>query len=593
MLRKLADTLASALKRHPAQAEPPVPASPPPAATRPEDRVALLVEAGRVLSASLDYQQTFQNLARLVLHRFADYCLIFELLDPPAMRQVASSHVDSRKEHLPRRLGELYGVFPENPRLSLWRVARSGKSELVPHSTLEMAQAVAQDPEIVTIYRRLEAGSFMVLPLAARGQTPLGVMLLATAESGRIFGPEDLALGEEIAFRAGLAIDNARLYRLAQAAGRAKDDFLATLSHELRTPLTPVLLTVSSLLQSPKLHDALRDEVEMIERSIELEAKLIDDLLDLTRIARGQIKAHFEVRDVHRLLADAVSLCREKIQEKEIRIDLVTGAAEHHVWGDAARLQQVFWNLLQNAVKFSPAGSRIEVRTSNPANAAGRIRIDFRDEGVGIAPEVLSRLFQAFEQGERNRSRSGLGLGLAISKGLVDLHGGSLHVESPGAGQGSTFIVTLGTVPVEVRLQLARPTRVEPAARPLRLLVVEDHQPTLQVMTSLLQSIRHQVKTASDLATARQLAENHVFDLVVSDIGLPDGSGLDLMLELRERYGLAGIAVSGYGMEEDLKRSREAGFREHLVKPVGLEELKDAIARVHAAAAPNPGTVPA
>ncbi|HEX3528021.1 MAG TPA: ATP-binding protein [Thermoanaerobaculia bacterium] len=579
MLRKLTDTLSSALKRRPSEAAPAAPAQPPAAATRPEDRVALLVEAGRVLSASLDYQQTLQNLAQLVLHRFADYCLIFELLDPPAMRQVASSHVDPRKEHLPKRLGELYGVFPENPRLSLWRVARSGKSELVPHSTLEMAQAVALDAEIVTIYRRLEAGSFMVLPLAARGQTR-GVMLLATAESGRIFGPEDLTLGEEIAFRAGLAIDNARLYRQAQDASRAKDDFLATISHELRTPLTPVLLTATSLLQSPKLHDSLRDEVEMIERNVELEAKLIDDLLDLTRIARGQVKAHFEVRDVHRLLADVVGLCREQIREKEIQVEVVTSAAEHHVWGDAARLQQIFWNIVQNAVKFSPQGGRLELRT---ASTTGRLRVDVRDEGVGIAPEVLSRLFKAFEQGDHHRSRSfggGLGLGLAIAKGLVDLHGGSLSVVSPGAGQGSTFTVTLSTVPVEVRLQLARPTRVEPAARPLRLLVVEDHQPTLQVMTSLLQSIRHQVKTASDLAGARRLAETHVFDLVVSDIGLPDGSGLDLMLELRDRYGLAGIAVSGYGMDEDLKRSKEAGFSEHLVKPVGLEQLKDAIARV-------------
>jgi len=579
MLRKLTNTLSSALKRRPSNVAPSEPAQPPPAATRPEDRVALLVEAGRVLSASLEYQQTLQNLAQLVLHRFADYCLIFELLDPPAMRQVASSHVDPRKEHLPKRLGELYGVFPENPRLSLWRVARSGKSELVPHSTLEMAQAVALDPEIVTIYRRLEAGSFMVLPLAARGQT-LGVMLLATAESGRIFGPEDLTLGEEIAFRAGLAIDNARLYRQAQDASRAKDDFLATISHELRTPLTPVLLTATSLLQSPKLHDSLRDEVELIERNVELEAKLIDDLLDLTRIARGQVKAHFEVRDVHRLLKDVAGLCREPIREKEIQLEIVTGAKEHHVWGDAARLQQIFWNILQNAVKFSPQGARIEVRT---ASTAGRLQVDVRDEGVGIAPEVLTRLFRAFEQGDHHRSRSfggGLGLGLAIAKGLVDLHGGSLSVVSSGVGKGSTFTVSLSTVPVEVRLQLARPTHVEPAARPLRLLVVEDHQPTLQVMTSLLQSIRHQVKTASDLAGARRLAETHVFDLVVSDIGLPDGSGLDLMLELRDRYGLAGIAVSGYGMDEDLKRSREAGFSEHLVKPVGLDQLKDAIARV-------------
>jgi CheY-like chemotaxis protein len=159
-----------------------------------------------------------------------------------------------------------------------------------------------------------------------------------------------------------------------------------------------------------------------------------------------------------------------------------------------------------------------------------------------------------------------------------------LGVVSSGVGKGSMFTVALGTVPVEVRLQLARPADVEPAARPLRLRVVEDHQPTLQVMTSLLQAIRHQVKTASDLAGARRLAETHVFDLVVSDIGLPDGSGLDLMLELRDRYGLAGIAVSGYGMDDDLKRSREAGFREHLVKPVGLEQLRDAIARAHEAA---------
>jgi len=579
MLRKLTHFLSSTRRRHPPRVEAPLP--PPPAATRPEDRVALLVEAGRMLSESLEYQRTFQNLARLVLHRFADYCLIFELLDPPAMRQVASSHVDARKEHLPRRLGELYGIFPENPKTALWRVARSGKSELVPRSTYEMAQEVTQDQEMLAVYRRLSSGSFMVLPLVARAQT-LGVMLLATAESGRFFGPEDLALGEEIAFRAGLAIDNARLYRQAQSASRAKDDFLATVSHELRTPLTPVLLTVSSLLQSPKLHDALRDDLEMIERSVELEAKLIDDLLDLTRISRGQIKAHFEVRDLHRLLTETAGLCRDMIGEKDIRVDLVTEATARHVWGDAARLQQIFWNLLQNAVKLSPAGSRIEVRTSDEGS---RIRVDIADQGVGISPEALSRLFQAFEQGDRAQSRTsggGLGLGLAICKGLVDLHGGTLQVTSPGVGKGATFTVTLGTVPVEVRLQLARPVPVEPAARPLRLLVVEDHKPTLQVLASLLLSIRHQVKTASDLAGARLLAESYVFDLVVSDIGLPDGSGLDLMIELRERYGLAGIALSGYGMDDDLKRSREAGFHEHLVKPVGLEELKQAIARASA-----------
>jgi CheY-like chemotaxis protein len=322
----------------------------------------------------------------------------------------------------------------------------------------------------------------------------------------------------------------------------------------------------------------------MIERNVELEARLIDDLLDLTRIARGQVKAHFEVRDVHRLLQEALGLCRDRMQEREVQVDLLPEATVHHVWGDAARLQQVFWNLIQNALQFSPAGARVAVRTRNDGN---RIRIAVIDHGAGIAPEVLARLFQAFEKGDRGRSRSsfggGLGLGLAICKGLVELHGGTLEVVSPGAGQGSTFTVVLNTVPVEVRLQLARPVAAQPAARPLRLLVVEDDAATLQVMTSLLQSIRHQVKTAPDVAAARRLAESHVFDLVVSDIGLPDGSGVELMVELRDRYGLAGIAVSGYGMEEDIERSRRAGFQEHLVKPVNLDDLQQAISRAHAA----------
>lgn len=545
-------------------------------AARARDRIALLVEAGRLLSDSLEYERTFQNLAELVLHRFADYCLIFELLDPPAMRQMASSHVDPRKEHLPRRLGELYGVFPENPRLSLWRVARSGHSELVPQASLELIQAATQDQEVLAIYQRLEAGSFMVVPLAARGQT-LGVMLLATAESKRVFGPEDLALAEEIAFRAGLAIDNASLYRQAQAAARAKDDFLAALSHELRTPLTPVLLTVNEMLQSPKLHDGLRDGLELIERSVQLEARLIEDLLDLTRISRGQVKAHFEVRDAHRLLTDVERLCREQSQEKQVRVDLLLEAAEHHVWGDAARLEQVFWKLVDNAVKFSPEGGRIEVRTSS--EGPSRIRIDIVDQGIGIPSEVLPRLFQPFERGRATQSYSGLGLGLAIAKALVELHGGTLTATSRGEGKGSTFTVTLGTVPLPVRQQAQKPRKPQPAQRPLRLLVVEDHAPTLEILTSLLQVARHQVKTATNLAAARQIAESHVFDLVLSDLGLPDGSGLDLMIELRDLYGLEGIAVTGYGMEEDLEKTRAAGFREHLVKPVTLDQITSAIAR--------------
>jgi CheY-like chemotaxis protein len=237
----------------------------------------------------------------------------------------------------------------------------------------------------------------------------------------------------------------------------------------------------------------------------------------------------------------------------------------------------VFWKLLDNAVKFSHDGGHVEVRTSDVTH--GRVRIDVTDHGLGIPPEILPRLFQPFERGvAAGRKLKGLGLGLAIAKSLVDLHGGTLAVASAGTERGSTFSVVLSTVPLPVR-ETRRREQPKPAQRPLRLLVVEDHAPTREVLTTLLQVARHQVKTAGDVATARRLADTHVFDLVLSDLGLPDGSGLDLMIELRDRYGLEGIAVTGYGMEEDLHRSRDAGFREHLVKPVTLEQLSSAIAR--------------
>jgi CheY-like chemotaxis protein len=321
----------------------------------------------------------------------------------------------------------------------------------------------------------------------------------------------------------------------------------------------------------------------MIQRNVELEAKLIDDLLDLTRVSRGKLSLNLETTDVHVLLEHTVAICCEGVEDGALTIELTPRAAERHVQADSARLHQVFWNLLKNAVKFTPEGGEIRVTTSNPE--PGRIEVAVIDPGIGIASEDLPRLFNAFEQGnpEITRSFGGLGLGLAICKALVDQHGGTLTGLSPGRGMGATFSVTLATV--------AAPQAIEPAGvaakpaetPPLRLLVVEDNLPTLEVMTALLELAGHDVKPAPNLRTARQLAESHEFDLVVSDLGLPDGNGFDLMRELRERYGLQGIAVSGFGMEEDLRRSREAGFREHLVKPVDIDKLKAAIARAASA----------
>ena len=273
-------------------------------------------------------------------------------------------------------------------------------------------------------------------------------------------------------------------------------------------------------------------------------------------------------------------------ENRQLVIDLEPGAAEHHVQADSARLQQVFWNLLKNAVKFTPDGGRIRVVTQQSRARADRGRGDRSRDRHRAGGSCRACSTPSSRGIPRSPARfGGLGLGLAICKALVDQHGGTLTGLSPGRGRGATFTLGLAT--------LVAPAAAEPAgiaAKPadapaLRLLLVEDNEPTLEVMTALLELAGHDVKPAPDLRTARRLAESHTFDLVVSDLGLPDGNGFDLMRELRDRYGLQGIAVSGFGMEEDLRRSRESGFREHLVKPVDVEKLKAAIARAAAALA--------
>ncbi len=527
---------------------------------RAEIRAALLAEAGSVLSESLDHEETLQSLVHLTVPRLADYGLIFELQEGPKLRLVALRHADPAQEDALRRLGQ---GLQDSPESCLWRVVQTGQSELVPEEGCEPPGC-----------------SSLFVPLAARGDI-LGVMQLATSGSGRVFGPQDLELAEGLASRASLAIDNARLYGRAEAASKAKDHFLAALSHELRTPLTPVLMKVSALAQSPDLPESLRADLQMIRRNVELEAKLIDDLLDLTRVSRGKLALHCEVTDVHSLLEHVVAICSEGVENARLRIHLEPGATGHHVWADSARLQQVYWNLVKNAVKFTPEGGRITVRTRNPE--PGRVEVSVIDPGIGIDPGELPRLFDAFEQGNAAipRTFGGLGLGLAICKALVDQHGGELSGLSPGRGQGATFTVTLATV-APPRATIPAEAAPGPAEAPplsLRLLLVEDNEPTLDVMTTLLELAGHDVKPAPDVRTARRLAESHEFDLVVSDLGLPDGTGFELMSELRDRYGLKGIAVSGFGMEEDLRRSSECGFLEHLVKPVDIDKLKAALAR--------------
>jgi signal transduction histidine kinase len=370
----------------------------------------------------------------------------------------------------------------------------------------------------------------------------------------------------------------------ADAANRAKDQFLAVLSHELRTPLSPVLMALSEMQANADLPPAAREDLEMIRRNIDLEVRLIDDLLDLSRVRNGKFRMYPQPASVHRLIHHVAEICASDSHNRRIPVAFDLAATADTVTGDPARLQQLFWNLLKNALKFSTTGNTIHVTTSNPA--PGTIEVRVKDRGEGIRPELLSRLFDAFEQGDANTGRQfgGLGLGLAIAKAVAELHGGTIRAESEGLGRGAEFIVQLPLSGVAAEPAPAQPAAVQANGR-LRLLVVEDHEDTARVLGRLLRASGYEVKTAGSVAAALQLAASHPFDLVVSDIGLPDATGHDLMREIRERHGLKGIAMTGYGMDEDIRKSFDAGFVDHIVKPVNVAQLEAVIQRVATGAA--------
>lgn len=367
----------------------------------------------------------------------------------------------------------------------------------------------------------------------------------------------------------------------ADRANRAKDHFLAMLSHELRTPLTPVLMTVSVLQNDPSIPEHLRADVETLRRNVELEARLIDDLLDLTRISHGKLRLDTSEVNVHASLERALAVSAGDLEQKRLVVRKDFAAVRHYTRGDAARLEQVFWNIIKNAVKFTPEGGELLIKTTN-STARDRIRIDFTDTGIGIEPEMQAHIFDAFKQGipHENGNHGGLGLGLAICQRLVDLHGGEISVQSEGKNRGATFRIELAALDKSEAVSPAPSLPRVRSSTPADILLVEDHFDTAHIMQRMLTSAGYRVSHASTATRARELAANNRFQLIISDLGLPDGNGLDLMRELRVSQNAKGIAVSGYGMETDVALARQAGFTEHLTKPIDWNRLRDAVERL-------------
>ncbi len=369
----------------------------------------------------------------------------------------------------------------------------------------------------------------------------------------------------------------------ARRANAAKDRFMAVLSHELRTPLNPVLMAASAMETDSSIPPEIRADIAMIRRNVELEARLIDDLLDLTRISNGKIQLHRKALDAHELLEQAALVVRGDPSGYQANISLQLRATNYCIDGDPARIQQVFWNVIRNGVKFTPAHGKVTVRTENAAEG-GRLRIVVADTGIGIEPEALPKIFNAFEQADTdiNRVHGGLGLGLAISKVLVELHGGSLRAHSDGVGKGAAFTLEFDTVLPAEGVDGQPAGSVLPISAARRILLVEDHATTAALMARLLRKRGHEVQLAATKASALAIAREETFDLVISDLGLPDGNGYEVMEALRANSNVIGIALTGYGMEADIERSAAAGFRFHLTKPVDAQKLLSTIEEIFA-----------
>jgi len=402
-------------------------------------------------------------------------------------------------------------------------------------------------------------------------------------ENGIIVGVSKIARDITLQRRLQNEISEARTIaekakEAAEAASRAKDLFLSVLSHELRTPLTPVLTVIGMMEKDASLSTTLKEHVQMIRRNIETEARLVDDLLDLTRIGQGKLSLHFEIVDAHELIRNVVGMFQGDMTEKGITVAQALKAKECYIWADLGRLQQIILNIISNAVKFTPPDGTIKIETSNIET---NITIKISDTGVGIEPEVMPRLFNAFEQGEQTITRrfGGLGLGLSIVKSLVELHGGSVKAFSLGKDKGSDFTLTLPTTSKE-RDKSAQDSENADLSKVLtnrNILLVEDHADTRQIMSLLLQDFGGRVVTAASVKEAVEAANKEAFDFLLCDFGLPDGTGADVLNKINKKNSVTGIAMTGFGQEEDIRRSHEAGFKVHLTKPINVNTLQEVL----------------
>jgi PAS domain S-box-containing protein len=535
-----------------------------------------LAEAGKVLATSLDYETTLRELARLAVPHIADWCAVDLLDEAGNLRRVSVQHVDPEKVALAHEVQRRYPSPPDAPR-GLSKVIRTGESEYLPEIPPEMLRQAAYDADHLRILESLGLRSAIVVPLLVRGRTT-GALTLVAAESLRRFEPEDLELAQELAERAAMAVENARLYRQLENETRAKDQFLAMLGHELRNPLAAVSNALQVMTLAAPGSPGFGRAVEVALRQIQHQKRLVDDLLDVSRVQRGKISLRKEPLDLCRVVRETLEDHRPTLEAAGLSVRLELPEEPVCINGDRTRMAQILGNLLDNARKFVPEGGAVTVSLRR---AGGQACLEVADTGTGIRAEMLPRIFDAFMQADvsLDRPSGGLGLGLALVRGLTELHGGTIRAESPGPGQGSRFSLTFPLT--SDATEPASGTAATGAdGRRLRVLVVEDITDAAETMRDLLGLLGFEVEVALSGPEGVEAARRTCPDVVLCDIGLPGMSGYEVAAQLRREKDIPPprlIALTGYGGEEDRRRAREAGFDLHLTKPVEVDQLREAL----------------
>jgi len=554
-----------------------------------EERARFLYELSRLLGSSLADDRLLARIARLAVPLLGDLCAI-DLQDADGiLRRAACAHVDSSKEGVAFEARARYGFSVTAPG-GVPAVLTSHRSTLVSPATAADVEQAAQNAEQHQLFQQLGVAAWMIVPMIAR-ERAFGAVTFAITESDRRYDPIDLLFAEAVVNQVAVASDNARLYRAAEAAreaaeaaSSAKDQFLSTLSHELRTPLNAVYGWATMLERGQLGEEQARRALQIILRNVNAQVRLIDDLLDLARVASGKLRLAVQPVDLRSVVEAALDTIRPAADAKSIRLQPVLASPGGPVSGDPDRLQQIAWNLLSNAVKFTPKGGRVQVQLQQ---VSSHVELLVSDTGQGISPELLPFIFDRLRQGDSSSTRAhgGLGLGLALVRHFVELHGGIVFAESPGEGRGATFVVKLPLMiahPPELAAHGAVSPRLQPATAQslngVRVLVVDDDPTAVDLNREILRQAGADVRGFTSGVPAVQILQDWRPAVLVSDIEMPGLDGYTLVRQIRALAPDQGgktpaVALSAYNLPEDRVRSLRAGFNFHVSKPVDPTEL--------------------